>query len=187
MSREGPLPSPPITHVYDLGTLSEAGDEITITAGPDDLEPLAAWLSVDRVERFEGTVTLQRLAPDRFLYEGRLDADIVQSCVVSLEPVPSHIAREFSRTLRLAPRASRGRRPVEEAGGALTLAAGEDETPEELDSPRFDLAGPLLEELVLGIEPYPRAAGVAFEVPEGAAAPAESPFAALKRLKEGGG
>lgn len=187
MSRADPVPSPPLQRFYDLSDLSEAGDEITLSARPGDLAPLAEWLGVDRVERFEATVTLRRLASSRFLYEARLEADIVQSCVVSLEPVASHIERRFSRTLHLAPRSPRGRRPIEEPPAVLALAAGDDEVPEELESPRFDLAAPLIEELALGIEPYPRAEGVAFQAPEAGEAPKESPFAALKRLKEGGG
>jgi len=179
------LPAPPLQRFYDLADLSEAGDEIVIVAKPADLPALAAWLGVDAIERFEATVTLRRLSPGRFHYAAEVGADVVQSCVVSLQPVASHIERRFSRTLHLAPRLPRGRRPEPEAGGILTLAAGDEEVPEELESPRFDLVAPLLEELLLAIDPYPRAEGVAFEPPEGAAEPAkESPFAALKRLKE---
>ena len=187
MTSADPLP-PPLQRFYDLSDLSEAGDEAVVAANPADFPALAEWLGVDAVERFEATVTLRRLSPGRFLYEAVLVADVIQSCVVSLEPVRSHIERRFTRMLHVAPRLPRGRKPEpEEAGGVLTLAAGDEEVPEELESPRFDLAAPLLEELLLGIEPYPRAEGVTFEPPEGTAEPAkESPFAALKRLKEQG-
>ncbi|MDE2012467.1 MAG: DUF177 domain-containing protein [Alphaproteobacteria bacterium] len=174
---------PPLERFYDLADLSEAGDEVRIVAGPDDLPVLARWAGVDKVERFEAVVTLSRLSPSRFLYKADLLAELVQNCVVTLEPVKSRLTRSFSRTLHVLPRHARPR-PEEEGGGALTLAAGEDEAPEEIESPRYDLAAPLLEELVLGVDPYPRAPGVEFAPPQEPAAAKESPFAALKSLKK---
>ncbi len=186
MSHHAALPEPPLQRLYDLGDLSDAGDEVVIKARPEDLPGLADWFDVRSVERFEAVVTLTRQSADRFLYEAVLDADLTQSCVVSLEPVPSHHHREFVRVLHLRARRGRHRAPEPEAGGILTIAAGDDEVPEELDSPRYDLAGPLLEELLLGIDPYPRAEGVELEIPAEHRAEKESPFAALRRLKEGG-
>lgn len=175
------MTSPPIERFYDLSSLSEAGDEIEIRASADDLSDLARWAEIDGVERFEGRITLRKLSPSRFAYEAILSADIVQACVVTLQPVRTHIARSFGRTLHY----SGGRRPDRE--GQITLAAGDDEAPDEIDSTHFDLAEPLLEEFSLSIDPYPRAPGVAFEAPAGENAPAESPFAVLKQLKEKGG
>jgi hypothetical protein len=171
----------PIERIYDLAKLSEAGDEVQIRASADDLTRLAEWAGVDRVECFEGKVSLRKLSPTRFGYEAVLSADVVQSCVVTLEPVKSHIARSFVRVLHYS-----SGRPMRDEG-QLTLAAGEDEAPDEIASTRFDLAEPLLEEFSLAIDPYPRVPGVAFEPPEAAASPAENPFAVLKRLKQEGG
>ncbi len=56
--------------------------------------------------------------------------------------------------------------------------------PEEIDSTRFDLAAPLLEEFSLAIDPYPRAPGVAFDAPATTEDPPENPFAVLGKLKE---
>ena len=50
--------------------------------------------------------------------------------------------------------------------GELSPAAGGDDVPEEIDSTRYDLVAPLLEEFSLAIDPYPRAPGVAFDVPQ---------------------
>ncbi len=170
----------PIEKIYDLASLSEAGDEVEIKPKADDLARLAEWAGVDRVDRFEGGITLRKLSPTRFAYDAVLSADVVQPCVVTLDPVRTHIARSFGRTLHYTPR------KPEKAEGLLTLAAGDDDAPDEITSTRFDLAGPLLEEFSLAIDPYPRVPGVAFEPPE-SAAPPESPFAVLKRLKEKGG
>lgn len=178
------VPEPPLTRFYDLSDLSEAGDEVTIAAKADDLPRLAAWLGVDAVEQFVAVVTLRRLAANRFLYEAAAQADILQTCVVSLRPVKSHLAFQISRALQLADRRRRAVEAEAESGGVVTLSIGEEEGPEDLDSPHYDLAVPVLEETVLRIDPYPRAEGVEFEPISETATPRENPFAVLKQLKE---
>ncbi len=169
----------PMTRMFDLGVLSDAGYATTITASPSELERLAEWEDVEEVSLFQGEVTLKRLSQTRFRFEAKLTVEITQRCVVTLEPVRSYISREFTRQLHYTP----ARYP--EKGGAITLGAAEDEAPEEIHSPQFDLAGPLLEEFSLAIDPYPRAPGVAFSPPEEQADVAENPFAVLKGLKRG--
>jgi uncharacterized metal-binding protein YceD (DUF177 family) len=169
---------PPLQHIYDLGDLSQAGAEVTVAAAPDDLPALAHWAGVDSVKRFAAEVDLRRLSQSRFNYEADLTADIVQSCVVTLEPVETRISRHITRELHLAPRL-----PKDEVG-ELTLAAGDDDVPETIQSLDYDLAAPLLEEFVLAIDPYPRKAGVAFDPPIEPEAPQSSPFAVLKALKD---
>jgi hypothetical protein len=169
---------PPLHHFYDLADLSEAGAEVVVSAKPADLPALAKWAGVDAVERFEGRVELRKLPAHRFVYEAALTADIVQSCVVTLEPVRSRLERNVSRTLRL----SQTPRRLAEPEPAWSPA--DDEDPEEIESLRYDLASPLLEEFVLSIDPYPRSPGVAFEPPADKLQPAESPFAVLKTLKK---
>lgn len=171
----------PIERIYDLATLSEAGDEVQIAPSAEDLARLAQWAGVDRVERLEGKISLRKLSPSRFAYDAVLSADVVQSCVVTLEPVKSHIARSFGRTLHYT-----SGRPLRDEG-ELTLAAGDEDAPDEIASTRFDLAGPLLEEFSLAIDPYPRVPGVAYDPPAEAANPDGNPFAVLKQLKEKGG
>jgi uncharacterized metal-binding protein YceD (DUF177 family) len=173
----------PITRLYDLADLSEAGYEARIVPDAKDLARLAEWVEVQVIEKFEGIVELRRQGRDRFLYEADLEVDVVQSCVVTLEPVTSHISRHFHRVLHLIPNVHR----FADKGGAVTIDAGDDDAPEEIARSRYDLAGPLLEEFVLAIDPYPRRPGVAFELPnagqEPESAKPENPFAVLKVLK----
>lgn len=168
--------APPLHHFFDLGDLSQAGSVVAVVAGGDELARLAKWAGVDAVKRFAAEVTLHKLSQTRFGFEADLAADIVQSCVVTLEPIETHIARHLVRELHLAPKA----RPRE---GELTLAAGDDDVPETIASLHYDLAAPLLEEFVLAIDPYPRKEGATFTPPEAPEAAPESPFASLKHLK----
>jgi hypothetical protein len=171
--------NPPFEYIYDLSDLSSAGAEVTIDLQPEQRKKLAAWLDAEKVEKFLAVVTLRKLAVNRFHLHAHLTCNLVQSSVVSLEPLSTRIEEEFSRELQVAHRL---RREIAEEG-ELTLAAGDDDAPEQIETSRYDLAGPLLEELSLALDPYPRAPGEAFEPPGAAEARPESPFAVLKRLK----
>lgn len=170
---------PPLERLYNLSHLSDAGYETTITASPEDRAKIASWADVESVERFEARVALKRLSNTRFLYHAELGAELTQACVVTLEPVLSKISLDFTRTLQLVQKA----RNAFDLGGPLSPAEGDDDVPEEIESTRYDLAAPLLEEFSLAIDPYPHAPGVAFEAPAAPPEPRDSPFAPLKALK----
>jgi len=163
----------------NLGRLGQAGDEIGFSASAEERAALARLAEVLEVPSFAARIGLKKLSPNRFLVSCALTADVVQACVVSLEPVPAHIEKQFRRELHYTPNL---RRPVE---GEVTLSPEEEEGPEEIGSLHYDLAGPLVEEFLLALDPYPRAPGVAFTPPEDADAKPESPFAVLKSLKSG--
>jgi uncharacterized metal-binding protein YceD (DUF177 family) len=167
----------PFEKFVELTNLSEAGMDVVLSPSETERAQIAEWSDVSAVPAFEATVTLKRLAPSRFSYVANLKAEVVQPCSVTLEPVTQRIEEQFSRELHLT-HATRHRPELVE----LAPGAGEDEAPEEIESPRYNVAGPVLEEFSLAIDPYPRAPGVAYEPPPDAK-PA-SPFAVLAKLKE---
>lgn len=170
---------PPLGRLVDLNDLSQAGLELTLTPDDADLAKLAAWAKLQAVRALHAEIALRRLAPNRFRLKAALGAEVEQLCVVTLEPVRSRIDCAFERDLIHAPGSRR-------EAGALTLAAGDDETPDLIEDLRFDVWEPLLEEFSLALEPYPRKEGVHFEPPADGAAAAESPFAALAALRREG-
>jgi uncharacterized metal-binding protein YceD (DUF177 family) len=172
--------APPISHSYNLNRLGQAGDEVAFAATDGERLALARFANLPRVDAFTGRVELKKLSPNRFLLEFTLKADICQACVVTLADVPSHIERHFLRELHLNPAL---RRPSDQT--AVEEVALEDDMPEEIGSPHYDLAAPLIEEFVLARDPYPRAVGVEFQPPDDKDNPPESPFAVLKGLKSG--
>jgi hypothetical protein len=166
----------PITHPYELGRLSQAGDEIALVPTAEELERIAQWASVDAVDALAARIALRKITPTRFAFDADLVADMVQSCVVTLEPVRTRIERKFSRDLLLTAAAQHTDREVD-------IAPVDEDGREEIASLRYDLAVPVLEELALAIDPYPRAPGVEFEPPPDPDAAGSHPFAALGRLK----
>jgi Large ribosomal RNA subunit accumulation protein YceD len=104
---------------------------------------------------------------------GQVSAKVGQTCVVTLEPVENTVDEQID--LLFAP------------GAKVPAKAGE-EPPEPLVDGKIDLGAIASEFFFLGIDPYPRKAGVEF-VPPQAAERGEHPFAALETLKKrlGGG
>ncbi|HET7084543.1 MAG TPA: DUF177 domain-containing protein [Rhizomicrobium sp.] len=170
----------PLTRSYNLARLGNAGDEVRFTADAQECARIAQWCGVQSLEKFQAQVEIRKLAPNRFGLGFHLTADVTQRCVVTLEPVPSHMERDFSRELVFV--GAQRHKPVV-AESETVLDTGEEEGPEEIESLHIDLAAPLLEEFALSLDPYPRAPGVEFRAQSPDSDRPESPFAVLKGLK----
>lgn len=177
MSHQNLPPPPPLVHKVDLADLGQAGMDLTLKPDAEERGMLAAWANVTAIPVFVAEIGLRRQSTSRFTIKVSLRAEVEQPCVVTLEPVISKVACAFERELIHA----QGRARPE---GELTLAAGDDETPDPIESLRYDVWAPLLEEFSLAIDPYPRKSGVAFQPPEDTPV-SESPFAALAALRKG--
>jgi len=169
----------PFSLPFDLGNVSERGAEIAAAPNAAERAAIAAFIGASALERFTATIRLSRSSRDSFDYDASFTADVVQDCVVTLEPVRSHLEGGFTRRYRLLPKPSRRRGPVSD----IEITDTVDDELEVLASPHVDLAAPLLEELSLVLDPYPRAPGVAFAAPQDDTAPSENPFAVLAKLK----
>jgi len=170
---------PPIENFIDLNRVSDAGYGGAIKLGVEDRKKVAEWAGLPGVDRFEARISVARLGPTRFAYKAHVEAEIRQTCTVSLVPVFNQIDLDFTRDLHVVAKLSR----AVDFSSELTAAAGDDEVPEEIDNTNFDLAAPVMEEFLLAIDPYPRAPGAHFDAPQEKADAPESPFAVLKSLK----
>lgn len=170
--------SAPLSQIYNLARLGNAGDAVRIEADETQRAAIAALAGALSLQRLVVTVGLKKTSPSRFLLSYRLEADITQACVVTLEPVVAVIARDFTRELHFSGPARRLPEALD-----IDLSSQEEDEPEEIESLHYDLGGPALEEFLLSLDPYPRCPGVEFDPAEHADAPPESPFAVLKSLK----
>lgn len=152
--------------------------DIAIVAGEAERQKLATACDVMAVNSLSATVTLTPGAKGGVTVDGRVVADIVQMCVVSLVPIDQHIDETFSV------RYIRGAEPQPKPGSEIVIDATLPDPPDILAGPTLDV-GELVEEyFALAIDPYPRAPGAALsaefaaEEDHGEA----SPFAALAAL-----
>lgn len=172
MTTSEPVPAPEFSRPVSIARLP-GGGRFAIEASAAERASLARRFDLVAIDRLAATGQLARLAGGAIRLDARLEADVVQSCVVTLDPVPAHVADEFSLlyTPELGPA-----REVE-----LT---GEEEDVEPLAGDTIDLGEAVAQQLSLALDPYPHAPEAA--VPDEASeppAPEDHPFAALARLK----
>ena len=126
----------PISHPYELGRLPQAGDEVVIAPSADDLARIAHWAGVDARGRAEGEDRAAGSYRRRdYASTPSLEADIVQSCVVTLDPVRiAHRAQLSPATSCRPPRGMRRRTSM------IDVAPLDEDGREEIPSLRYDLA-----------------------------------------------
>lgn len=158
------------------GTLAQ-----TLRAAAPERETMVRRFGLVGLGRLEANVELRRLAADGAIeVRGRLDADVVQTCVVTLEPVASTVTGEFA--LRFVPRP---RDEESEAPNAREIdITSEDADTEYVDGDAIDIGEIVAQQMALSLPPYPRREAVEFgDDGAGVAAPstASGPFAILAR------
>lgn len=177
-----PLAPVPISRRVTVARLSRRQPApFGIEADAAELAALARFLDVPRVDRlsFEGEIA--PVGDEGWEVRGRLIAELEQTCVVSLEPVPVRHDAAVQRLYLPEDRLP----PVRE----VTLDPDEPDEPDAYAT-TIDPGQLAVESLALMLDPYPRAAGAEPErttaEPPGAA-PIEdeelNPFAGLADLK----
>lgn len=153
---------------------------------------LAERFELEAIGAFTATVRLRRVHGGRMIrVDGHLEADVVQTCVVTLESVPAHVSEDFGAIFappELVP---------DEDEVEFDMVSIEEDQPEPMPNGRIDIGELAAQHLSLALDPYPRAPGVEYDpVAEheegGDAGTAEdgprkpNPFAALAKLKTTG-
>lgn len=128
----------------DVTRLGAAEARYEIVAGEAERVALARRFGLLSLDRLEARVTLRRLAGGMVRMTATLSADLSQTDVVTLDPLPGHVEDEF--TLLFADEAS--------DAGALDPEA---ELVEPLEGGHVDIAEAVAQQLSLAIDPYPRA------------------------------
>ena len=160
---------------FDVTGLGDGETVVEIAADAGERAALARRFGVAVIESLAATIRLER-DRDAVRFSAHFVADVVQSCVVTLEPITSRITKDFG--VLFAPAAGT-------AGTVEVAAEGDDDLAEPLNGDTIDLGEVVAENLGLNLTPYPRRGGVVFsaEVPGGNdedAAAVESPCAVLR-------
>ena len=112
---------------------------------------------------------------------GTVEANVGQTCVVTLEPIESRVREDIDLTF--SPDVSAAADQGDGDAHSIGHMADEEEPPEPLVGGTVDLGAVAAEFLMLGIDPYPRKEGAEFAAPSSDLA-GEHPFAALAALKK---
>lgn len=153
------------------------GERLDLIADEAERQAIARRLGLNALDRLEAHAVLSRKG-EFVRAEGRLLATLEQSCVITTDPVASHVDEPFD--LMFTPEPASGG-PDEE----IELGEGDCDVV-FYDAAAIDLGSAIADSLALAIDPYPRSAGADAALKEaGVMSEAEaSPFAALAKLKK---
>jgi uncharacterized metal-binding protein YceD (DUF177 family) len=173
---------PSLSRPVDISRIDAAGTVERIEATEDERAALAAALGIVAIDKLAAEVTLVRDQRGLIRVDGRITADVVQNCVVSLVPVAQAIDETIS--LRFAEEGSSAAPAPPKPAAEIRVDPGEEDPAEVLTGATIDLGPIVVEHLILAIDPYPRAPGAALpdNPAEDLPGPGDSPFAVLAGL-----
>ena len=175
MTAPAPAPATPeFSRPVRLDEIPARGLEIEIEADPAERAALARRFGLQAIDRLAARVRLERVRGGRLVHlAADLEAEVIQTCVVTLDPVPARIAAQFE--VLYDPAAGPQPREVVIEGGEVEI--------EPLEGNVIDVGEAVAEELALSLDPYPRAPGVSVEGAETGGAEGNRPFEILARFK----
>jgi uncharacterized metal-binding protein YceD (DUF177 family) len=175
-------PHIPFSRPVLVATIPDHGLQTTIEATADERATLAETDGIVAIEHLSARFELTRHRAGQGVgVRGELMARVVQTCTVSLDAFESELREPFDLLFLPAGASPAGARD-HDPDMEIDLAA--EDPPEVYHDGRIDLGAIAAEFLALGLDPYPRKPGVAFEAERYAGEKEPSPFAALARLKQ---
>ncbi|MBF0129992.1 MAG: DUF177 domain-containing protein [Alphaproteobacteria bacterium] len=148
---------------------------LEVEADEAERAQLARRFDLLRLDRLTAEVKLKPIhRGDLIRVSGRLVAEVVQACGITLEPVTSRIEEPFELTF--------GHEVEPEPGHEVVLSLDEEDPPDPIENGMIDVGAVVAEQLALAIDPFPRKPGAEFVPPGEVAADVvrtHSPFEAL--------
>lgn len=152
------------------------GLEITRSADASERAGVAGALRLAALDKLEARYRIMSVAGGGWRLKGQIAADVVQTCVVTLEPVPSAIEEPFEVEFW---------RETSEPEGGEDRSVLEGPDVEMLTGDDIPAGRIIFETLSGALDPYPRKADAAFDWKDSAAESEKSnPFSVLAQLKE---
>jgi uncharacterized metal-binding protein YceD (DUF177 family) len=168
--------NPEFARVIEFRQIREP-DGFDFEISPDEREAraIAALLDVPSVRKMRLRGRIAQVAGGGWRLEAELGATVVQTCVVTLDPVTTRIEQPVRRIWM----------PAEAATREIVVAPDEEDEVERLDD-RVDLGLVAIEALALALPAYPRKPGATLGPAAEAELEAEAerkPFAGLAALR----
>lgn len=154
--------------------INEIGKGLDRTLAPDAAAraKIARSLDLASLEAFVAELSVRPADNAGYRLSGRVRASAVQTCGITLEPLPVEIDQTFSVDLV---------EMIDEPETDEVDVSVDDDAPDLIEDGRIDLGQYAVEQLALNLDPFPRKPGAEFIQP---VEPAEiSPFAVLKQFK----
>lgn len=168
--------------------------ELNLEPSESDRKKIVDLLGVIEVKSLIADLTFKRVQGGLVVkIDGKYKADIEQSCVVTLEPIETHIEDSFSAWYADPDQAvsfnkARKQREMEKRHGEVPIVDEKDD-PEPIINGKIDVGDVITQFLSMAIDPYPHKEGVEYEIgddsPKGQpSAIRKNPFDKLKEWKD---
>lgn len=154
----------PISYEVSVSRLPKKGMPVMIEADERQRARLARDHGLSGVTSLRADLLVSGWKRNGVRIAGRVVADIVQECVVTLEPVHDHIDEEIAATF--LPEDSKLGREGFGLGGEILIDVDGPDSPETFSGDRIDVGALAEEYFGLAIDPYPRKAGVELQTAE---------------------
>lgn len=166
------------SHVLGLGQIGRGDLIVSLAADEAARRRIARLLDLASLDRLEAEV---RASPwfDGVELDATWSADLVQTCGVTLEPLPTTLRGAF-RTRAVPAYSPHAPDPAAE----MVIDLETQDPPDVLEGDQIDLAAYVVEDLALEIDPFPRKPGAEFQPPVETVE--LSPFAVLRKLRDEG-
>lgn len=173
----------PVTRRYPVDEISPAGITSHLRADKEQCDEIAKTLDLLELEDFRFEYQLRRTSRGRFKLKGQLHAKAIQSCVVTLEPVPAVIEEAIEIDLWPAEDVERLEAEAEPESMSVQL-----DGPEPISGDCIDVGQLAYEHFAAALDPYPKKADARFDWRNQAGMEEyddtqDKPFAALAKLK----
>ena len=151
----------PVSFRVHVSRLPKRGMPVVIEATERQRAALAATHALASVDRYRAELLVSPWKRNGVQVEGKVEADIVQKCIVTLEPLPAHIAE--SVTAVFLPEDSKLGREGFGQGGEILIEVDGPDSPETFSGDSIDVGALAEEFFALAIDPYPRKADAALD------------------------
>ncbi|WP_315919741.1 DUF177 domain-containing protein [Mesorhizobium sp. SP-1A] len=153
--------SSPVSFLAHVGRLPQKGMSVTIEADAAQRAALAEAHGLLSVEKYRAELLVAPWRRNGVKVSGRVEADITQACVVTLDPIAAHLDEPVEGLF--LPEDSKLGRHGFEGGGEIVLDADGPDSPETFSGDTIDV-GALAEQFFgLAIDPYPRKPGATLD------------------------
>ncbi len=168
-----------------VGHVSANPVQVHVEADARERAGLATLWEVEAVNRLAADLQIARWKKDGVRIKGQVSGEIVQACVVTLDPVVTTIDQEIDQIF--VPEGSKLARIVLDGAGEMVLDPDGPDLPEPFVGDTIDAGALIAEFAALGIDPYPKKPGVQFDghiEDDVKVEKKPSPFAVLKDWKK---
>lgn len=153
------------------------GLEYQRAAGPQERTAIAKELGIVTLDRLEASYRVTAIAGGGWRLAGTVSADVVQSCVITLEPVPAQITETFKVEFW---------RDLDEPEGGEDKSVLDGADIEALEGDVIPAGRIVFECLSAALDPYPRKEGASlgWNDPKAQEAEKNNPFSVLAKFRD---